>query len=278
MSAPSLREIERTLATLWLDGDARQDFLKAGRDDVPQSLRTEIDKKGVKLYASLLNHGRQDLMRSIYPHCARLLGKNWQPVVTEYFAAYPPDHYNLNRAALHFAQFLKEHGQDFAKRFPFLVELADYEWLEMQLLEIDVPVVVEKSVELDSPEAFSDYGPLVNPVMTVKEYQYPICKIVDQLANSKRLPRNVSVAPTFVAVYRDPETNKCRFMELGAVASAVIDAARQGAVSFADLVSLAVSKTPQVDPQIVVSDFLKLMETLQEMRVFIGSKALAGNK
>lgn len=275
MSAPSLREIEKTLAKLWMDEQSRKDFLKNDRLPDSVTFACEIDKDGVRLYGSLIRHGRQDLMRSIYPHCARLLGKNWEGIVDDYVKECPPDHFNLNRVARRFSEYLGSHMEQFKKRFPYLQELADYEWLELELLEIDVPISIEPAVQLSKPESFTDFAPVTNPVMAVREYEYPIYKIVEQLETSKRLPRNVTAGKSFVAVYRDPRSNRCRFMELGDVAAAVIAAGKDGNVTYADLVALAVARSPQSDPQVVVEDFIALVEKLHDLCLFVGSKALS---
>ncbi len=68
MSAPSLREIEQSLSSLWLKESCRESFIKGSNSAVPPSIAAGIDQSGVELYATLLQYGQQDLMLSIYPY------------------------------------------------------------------------------------------------------------------------------------------------------------------------------------------------------------------
>ncbi len=96
---PSLREIEQSVATLWLNREAREWLIKGRKKekpeslkDVPEELLQAVDRDGVALYGGLISYGHQDVMESIYPYCARLLGKKWLTVVEDYLLKFPPDH------------------------------------------------------------------------------------------------------------------------------------------------------------------------------------------
>jgi len=150
MAAPTLREIEKTVVTLFLDRRSRESFLKPERagkrkkataiDAAPPEVLNEVDKRGVDLYARLLSIGHHDVIDSIYPGCSRLIGERWDEVVDNYLEHYPPSHYNFNRTAANFSAYLKEHGERYTKKFPYLCELADYEWLELEILEKNVKI------------------------------------------------------------------------------------------------------------------------------------------
>src|SRR5277367_133169 len=135
MPQSSLREIEQTLTTLWMNRDARARFLAGKNASISPDLAKQIDRGGVELYAGLLNYGHHDVMNSIYPLSAKLLGKNWPAIVDDYLETFPPHHFNLNRTAKQFPGYAEQSLSEFTERFPFLPELADYEWVEMELLE-----------------------------------------------------------------------------------------------------------------------------------------------
>lgn len=275
MSSASLREIEKTLTKLWMSRDARESFLKGNAGEIDPKIAAQIDKDGVELYATLLNYGHQDVMRSIYPFTARLLGSAWQSTVDHYLAQYPPNHFNLNRTAMRFSAYLQEHGARWQNQFPFLCELVDYEWVEMELLEIDAEPPVSELCGLQSPEQFTQYAPILNPALILRHYRYPMIKIVSQLETSKRLPRNVSPVETNVVIYRDPQNNNCRFLEVGPTAAMVLEKVHEN-VSYAELIQLAVSLNAGADPQKVVADFIGMIENFQDIRVFLGNRKAAG--
>jgi len=274
MPVSSLRDIEKTLTSLWMRRDPRQSFLAGDESGFSPEIAREIDRDGVELYASLLNYGHQDVMLSIFPLCAKLLHKQWEEIVDDYLETYPPNHFNLNRMAQRFAEYLDKHRPKLKKRFAYIVELADFEWLELELLEKDEVAPQSDLETLQSPEQFTTYAPIVNPALALRRYNYSIIKIAEEIETSERKPRNSSRTATNIVVYRDPQGNRSRFLEVGSVAAAVIEKAQSGNSPYSELIQLAVSLNASTDPQTTVCEFLAMAENLQENHLFLGNKKL----
>lgn len=271
-----LAAIEQQLATLWTTERPRSEFLSGKTPDcVDEEFLSQIDPRGVKLYASLIRAGRQDLMQSIYPGCKKILSRHWVRLVDQYMETRPAPHYNLNQAARAFPDFLQEDVPDITARHPFLPELADYEWIELAIIESDQVACPKENVSLDSPEVFAQYGPVPNPVLTLRRYQYPIAKLVDWLREDVKLPRRVKKEPTNLVIYRDPEDLTARFLELGELSANLVDKVCQGEPSYADLITFAVTEGKTGNPQETIVKTLELFEQLQELKVFLGSRKLA---
>jgi hypothetical protein len=285
MPAHCLRDIEITLATVWMNRQAREQLIfsestgkrrdrsKPG-EQLPASLLAEIDKDGVRLYAELLNLGQQDLMENVFPGCAKLIGDRWSDEVNNYLERFPPTHYNLNRAAEKFPEYLLKFGDRYLRKYPFIAELADYEWLELELLEHPGQVKTFPYQPLTDAAQFEQQRPVVNPVLAVRRYKYPITEIVEHLEDDCCLPKDVEPKITQVAVYREPETHDCRFFELGQMAARVIEAAQEKPTAYKDLIALAVSTSGGMDPQQCVLQCLEMIEKLQEVKLLVGSAPL----
>ncbi len=213
MPQSSLRDIEKTLTSLWMNRDARAEFLDSGKCDLDATLAAQIDRDGVELYAGLLNYGHHDVMLSIYPLCAKLLSSHWEEVIDNYLDVFPPSHFNLNQTAKQFPEYVTNHLQEFTAKYPYLSELADYEWIELELLEHHASTVSPSELEiLQTPEHFAQFGPILNPALIIRKYQHPIIAIAEKLEGPKRKPGKVSPKQTHVVVYRDCENNRCRFL------------------------------------------------------------------
>ncbi|MBX9693767.1 MAG: DNA-binding domain-containing protein [Cyanobacteria bacterium] len=268
--APDLIEIERTLTTLWTQKKDRDDFLN-GKSKINSKLAADIDRRGVALYAKLIQRGRMEVMDSIYPACAMVLGKHWIGAVEAYMETCPPDHFNLNRSAKNFSQFLSTSSPSLVKKYPFLPELADYEWIELEVLESDKEYSPGIGLTLDSPEKFQDYAPVVNPVLIIRRYEYPIAKIVDLLQEDKALPRKLKPEAVILAVYREPEEHDSKFLELTELSNQLIEQASQNPTSYAQLVSFAIETSGSNNPQVMIVEFLELIEQLQKLKLLLGS-------
>lgn len=267
----SLNQLEKTLSVLWTNQSARASFLKDGQ--LPNALDESIDARGVRTYAELIHIGRSDLMLSIYPGCARLLNKKWQSTINHYFETYPPDHFRLNMAARGFSQYLKEFGQDHLKKFPYLSDLADYEWVELQLMEDARQIEPKPHKPLSEPEQFEKQAPIVNPVLAIREYDYPVPLIVDYLRDGE-LPRNISPREVIIAVYRDPETHLGRYVELQAGIHQLVKTAQESKTSYADLASLAIAQGAGDSVEARLIEFIEAIEKLQSLNLFIGSQTV----
>lgn len=277
----SLREIEKTISTFWTNRDARA-WLAEGADpanapEIVKSINPEIlkqaDHKGVALYGRMINYGHHDVMDSIFPFCAKLLGQQWEEVVEDYLLRYPPGHYNLNHICRHFSEYLVKYGQSHLKVYPFLHELADYEWLELEKIEDTSVIVHGDKASISSPEQIMTLGPIVNATLIIRDYQYPIAEIAARMESDRKVRRKVPPKPTSVAIFRDPETHRVRFLELGRAAASLIKALQRGeADNYQSLLKLAVALTPELGPDQAVLDFLQLVEDLQASHLFTGSQ------
>lgn len=278
---PSLREIEKTVGTIWINREARDWFLK-GRpkkgapnsiEDLSSDVLDVLDPKGAELYGRLINFGHYDLLCSIFPYCHKVLGKSWDEVAEEYFLEYPSDHYNLNRICRHFSQFFANHAE-LLEKYPYLAELADYEWLELERAED--PALIERAddVSIDSLERIGSYSPVVNPTLVLRKYEFPILEMASHFENAKRIKRKFEKQNCNIIMYRDPAGNRVRIMELGKVASALVLQGQAAGSTYQDLLRSALELNPQGDPQALIVQFLELVEELQADNIFVGSRRI----
>jgi hypothetical protein len=275
MVAKSLDKVEQFVTNFWMNKKIDQDSpsSKLANDADSENIQ-EFDKRGLALYSELLSIGHHDVMLSIYPYCAELLGKKWRSVVSQYLQECPPDHYNLNRTASRFPEFLATFQQEPKSKYPYLLELADYEWVEMELLEKDVKAQPCSRVLLQSPEDFQSYYPVVNPALAIKHYTYPIPKIIDWLNSDHRSAKRFKPADTHMIIYRHPQSHGCKFLEVGEISAALIQVAANSKRSYADLIALAISLAGHNAPEQTVNDVLELIERLQDLQLFLGSEKL----
>jgi hypothetical protein len=98
---------------------------------------------------------------------------------------------------------------------------------------------------------------------------------------SKRLTADLgklSQAATNVVIYRDPSINRCRFVEVGDVAAAVLEKLLLCPTPYTELISFAVSISRETDPQQTIADFLGMIEHLQSIHIFLGNQRVSSNQ
>ena len=193
-----------------------------------------LDLRRLALYQELMLNTLLESAQSIFPYTYQLLSRNghepgpWQALVETYRRAYPNKSHKLMDAVESFPRFLGEQAQ-WMRRYPFLNELALYEWLEMQVINLpDAELVMDLPGELPKMEQFSACAPVWNAAHQLQQFEFPIPELIDNLQKqSQKKPKALSQLektppqPTAILIYRDPNTLEVRFFTLNALTSAL---------------------------------------------------------
>jgi hypothetical protein len=272
----ALLDLQTALAKLWLNPELTQRFF-AGQAEVGNLVRQEVSQGGMELYGQLISIGRRELLASIYPYIKNLLGKKFDDLVQDFLLGQKVSHYNFNQAAQGLSQFLELHRGLYCKRFPFLAELALYEWLELEVLESDhyhhhhlAPTLPINFAQALSAQEFSLMSPVLNPNLHLCAFEYPISQIVLGLDRKEKLPRRFKKQASYLAIYRDLDELNARFLDLSALTYKLLEKLKEKPqTTFGELIQLAFSLAG--DNFDIVEDFLTLIEELQEKQLILGA-------
>lgn len=276
----SMHDIQSTLQTLWLDNEACEDYFRheAGNcaSDGSTTFRRNTDRQGVELYGRLLRYGWHDVMSSIYPFCEHVLGDEWQGIVDNYLKTCPPKHFNLNRLGEQFPRYVTLHEAKLLERLPYVAQLSDYEWLELEVLEHPGIVARAPWEALSSTEQFENLCPIVNPTLRKRRYDYAVSNIADSIERGDCLGAASKAKETFVVGFRPDRSHNCRILEMSELAMAILEAALEEEYSYKDLAMIAVNSCEGLAPQDAALEFIGLIEKLQNIDVLVGSRARCG--
>lgn len=273
---PSLHEIEKAMCELWMNQKSRNWLLgDACNSACPAQIDSEIlqnlDHRGAAVYARSINYEHQRMATRIFPYCARVAGKQWQQLVEDYYKHYPSADFDFNKICKNFPRFLKEQDNALLQKYPYLPELADYEWLELEKLEDKRKIIKGDPISIDSLERLQSYSPTVNQTLSIHRYRYPVADIADNFAKSKRARKKYSAKPCTMAIYRDPDSDDARFVELTISAALMVEAAQKARVSYQDLLKMSIDSNSERNPAQVAVDFLNLIEEFLSDNIFVGS-------
>lgn len=275
---PTFQEVERAMSTLWLDRESR-DWLLSGDPitDAPDMVRkidpsiiAQLDRKGASVYGRSIAYEHQNMADRIFPYCAKAVNNDWEELVGDYYKTFPSTHFDFNKICANFPTYLKEQRGDILAKFPWLAELALYEWLELEKLECAIDVLPGEEVSIDSLEKISVFAPVLNQTLTLCRFTYPIGEIASYIDECKRVRKKFAKSDCRMVIYRDPESDQARFIELGEASAAIVESA-ETSQSYLDLLKLTLSLTPESDPATITVEFLGLVEELQNDNIFVGS-------
>jgi len=138
--------------------------------------------------------------------------EEWHTLRKRYFIKHPPQHWELNTSMTPFTKFLASQ-----KVKPFVKELADYEWHDLQVF-IDRSVIRRGSG-------------ITNPTVAARVYQHQIFFWVEAGAPVAKPPRQ---KPEVLVFYRDSK-NTCHIREADPLMLLFIDHFRKPGARFGDL-------------------------------------------
>jgi hypothetical protein len=156
-------------------------------------------------YRRLVYNIIKDTMKTAFPIARKLIGKKrWKKSVAYFFENHKCETPQVWRLPNEFCEFYEKNPFPFKKEFPFLKELLQYEWLE-----IEVFMMEDLPIENFNEEYSSKKDILVpNPEIKILPLQYPVhTKNVKQITEEDK-------GQYFVSVHRDYYTKQVKFNDL----------------------------------------------------------------
>ena len=195
---------------------AQFEFAAHIRDPQNAPAPAGIEDRRLAIYRELFFNNLKSLLSNMFPVLAKLHGdQHWRLLVRQFMRqhqAHTPYFLQLPAEFLAFLQAEYEPGPD---DFPFLAELAHYEYIELALS------ISEADNDMQGVDPEGDLlanVPVKSALAWVYAYEYPVHRI-----SAEFLPDAPAGQPVYLAVYRDT-TDKVGFLELNAVTAGLLNA------------------------------------------------------
>lgn len=156
-------------------------------------------------YRRLVYNVIKDTLKNAFPLTRKLIGKErWKKSVAHFFENHKCQTPQVWMLPKEFCDYYTENSFPFKKEFPFIKELLQYEWLEIEVFMMeDVPIEKYKS----ESSCFTDIL-IPNPEIKILPLQYPIhIKKIKQITEEDK-------SQYFVTIHRDYNTKQVKFNDL----------------------------------------------------------------
>lgn len=185
------------------------------RDPERNAAPDGIEERRMAIYRELFFNNLRNLLGSTFPVLKKLSGaKRWDRLIREFMAQHQAKTPYFLEIPKEFLAFLQTEHAPGSDDFPFLLELAHYEWVELTL---SVSTAVDDLARIDADGDLLDGVPVLSVLAWPLAYQYPVHRI-----SEKFQPQKPGEQPTFLVVYRNPD-HEVRFMEINSVTAALLD-------------------------------------------------------
>jgi hypothetical protein len=175
----------------------------------------DIEDRRMAIYRELFFNNLRNLLGSTFPVLKKLLGQErWAALIREFMAKHQSQTPYFLEIPKEFLAFLEDEHEASADDFPFLLELAHYEWVELAL-SVDTSENDLRKVDPDGD--LLEGVPVLSVLAWSFAYRYPVHRISEDYQ-----PREPGDQPTYLTVFRSAD-NEVGFMELNAVTAGLLD-------------------------------------------------------
>lgn len=219
-------------------------------------LPDSMEVRRMEIYRDLIYNNIQSLVVNVFPVLRSLMNdQQWHYLVREFIKIHRCQTPYFLEISEEFLMFLLQ-KKDLQEQFPFVCELAHYEWIELAL---DVSEAVLPAVK-PLPENLMETVFVVSPLALALEYQYPVHKI-------SPLYKPTINKPTQLLVYRN-RVDVVRFMVVNSLTLRLLNLIQTNSAScLGELLGVIERELQHFHPERLHSDALLLVRELCELDV-----------
>ena len=195
--------------------DIQYAFAKHIRDPENNPAPTDAEDRRMAIYRELFFNNLRNLISQTFPVLKKLHSpEKWNDFVRQFMVRHEASTPYFLEIPNEFLQFLQDEYEPDEDDYPFLVELAHYEWVELALSVSDM------ENELDGIEPDGDLldgVPVKSKLAWLFGYQFPVHRISEDFR-----PSEPGEQPTFLAICRK-SNDDMDFMELNPVTARLLE-------------------------------------------------------
>lgn len=214
---------------------------------------------------------RADIAAAAFPLTRKLLRDRWQHVVEQYWLWHKWESARNKYMLRDFPLFLRFECSEIGEEFPFIADLADYEITRTAVAADQLLFEAGSYSAIDIMRDSLRCGPVVNPTLMFRVYQYPVLQLAEEIRYSNGLNIDATKEWTFVAVYRDPRRDELAVQRTGEVAAAIILHASSEPTSYALLSRNALSQVGDPNSSVLQLKFWQTVARLHLSGIFIST-------
>lgn len=221
-----------------------------------------IELRRLKIYQELFYNNIKGFIDSGFPVLRSIYADDqWHVLIREFMVDYRCETPYFLEISQEFIVFLQQRGIKKGE-YPFLIELAHYEWVELALDtdEIDLSTIPYQAGDLLRSL------PVVSPLAWPLCYQFPVHRI-----SSEYLPEAPLPDPTYLLVYRNRDL-QVKFMESNAVTFRLLELLAQEDIhSGEDALKALATEMGHTDTTVLMESGLQILQQLEAVGVILGA-------
>jgi hypothetical protein len=225
----------------------------------------DVEPRRMAIYNELFFNNVEGFLSSSFPVLRRITPDDqWQDLARDFFTQHACATPLFTRLAEEFLNYLEQERTPAEQDYPFMLELAHYEWVELALTLSDA----DQHLPLLDPNGDLLTGhPVISPLAWYLSYRFPVHRIGPDC-----LPTEPPAAPTHLVVYRNRQ-DKIGFLEINPVTHALLETLdnEPKATGRAALEAIAEALN-HPDPASVLQAGTELLHDLRRREILLGTR------
>ncbi len=219
----------------------------------------------LQIYRELIYNKFQNFLGNCFPVFRKIMDdESWHKLMRDYVSQHQARTPLFPKMPQEFLKYLNDDNSRIPKAFPFLEELAHYEWVETSLSFDEREADFE---HIDSSADLMSGIPVLNPVSMPLAYRWPVHKLSPDF-----IPDTPPADMTYIIVFRK-ENFEISFIELNPVSARLIEHinAQLDKTTHELLMNIA-EELQHPNPEIVVNGGAILINNMFDAGVILGVK------
>lgn len=237
----------------------QQEFAAYIRNPHRNPAPADVPPERMAMYRQLFYNNIDSFLAANFPVLRKLLSDaQWTELTEDFFAKHTNQSPYFSEIPEEFLAYLeneRQHPDD----FPFMLELAHYEWVEMAL-----SIAKDELTSVQSPDNLLQANIKLSPLAWSLAYQYPVHKIAPGF-----LPEQPPAQPTFLVAYRDP-ADEVNFIEITPITYRLLEIIEQSeGIQTEAALKQVVEELQHQNPQLIISGGLQILRELVDKSVIV---------
>ena len=222
-----------------------------------------VEARRMKIYNELLFNNLEGFLLACFPVLRQVLGKRkWSKLVRDFFTEHRCHTPFFRQIPDEFIHYLKNERGDREEDPAFMQDLAHYEWVEL-MLSVSIKGI---NLELiDTPGDLMNSQPVLNPVMSLQSYAYPVHRISPRFK-----PTAEQKEETHFAILRNKD-DEVKFILINPISMRLLSLLQATALSGKEVLKQIASEMKHPNPEVVLAGGLEIMQSLQQSEVILGT-------
>ncbi len=246
-----------------VDFSAKQhEFAAYIRDPENNPAPDDVNEQRMAMYRELFFNNINSFLSSNFPVLRAILNDaQWFELAQDFFARHRSVSPHFSAIPEEFLDYL-QNEHDHSGDFPFMLELAHYEWVEMALSIAKEELVINDRVIDKAIDDLLTKNIRLSPLAWPLAYQYPVQKI-----SPDYLPAEPPGQPTCLIVYRNSD-DVVNFIEITPITYRLLEILQEHESLLTETCLQQIAdESKHPNPELIISGGLQILKELAEKNI-----------